>query len=646
MALPKKNRVLVAVSLLIIAVDIIAIGGWLFNIPFLQSILFGFASMNVNAVLCLLLFGTVIFFIQIRLMNANLEKLVEERSADYEKSEERYHSLLEHASDAIYVLDMNRNFTHVNDSMCRMTGYSREELLEMNVEEIIDPEELKIDPLPKPHSHSIVRERRFLQKNGHVFTVEVNVKVFADNMTLVIARDITDRKQAEEFILREKTLSDTIINSLPGIFYLQNDKGDYLRWNKNFEAVTGYTAKEIKQRSFKSLIVEEDRELVLAAVKKVFAKGYAMVEAKALTKSGSVIPYLLTGSAILYENQQCLLGVGIDISKRKKAEEELKSSEHKYKLLFESNPLPMWMIARDDMTIIAYNEAAAKLYGYTSKELLNKSATLFRPVEDLEKQRERYEKDIDESDISIVKHLKKDGTVIYVQIIAHEIIFEGRAVRLSLTNDITEKLKAEELLQKSEANLQTILNTTNTAYLLFDLDLKVLAFNHSAVELINEHYSRLPAKGDCFSNYFPEDSFPRFISFAKQALNGNIITHELDYRQASGAVFWYNVRLVPITNDNKEILGMMMALYDITERKNAEQDLKSAYGRIQSHVDSIKEMAWKQSHLIRSPLANLKGLVNLLKEDPTDGEALTLIGDELHRMDTIIIQMADDASDS
>lgn len=90
---------------------------------------------------------------------------------------------------------------------------------------------------------------------------------------------------------------------------------------------------------------------------------------------------------------------------------------------------------------------------------------------------------------------------------------------------------------------------------------------------------------------------------------------------------------------------MMMALYDITERKNAEQDLKNAYQRIQNHLNSIKDMAWKQSHLIRSPLANLKGLTAILKESNTNAKVLDYIQNELDRMDTIILEMAEDASD-
>jgi len=712
---------------------------------------------------------------EIKAMNEELEEIVEERTAEIQKSEEKYRLLIEHASDAIYVVDLYGNFTDVNDSMCRMTGYSREELLNLNVEAIIDPDELKVDPVkhgPRSAGEATVRERRFKRKDGSLFDAEISVKMFADDKVLIMARDITGRKKmqaelgdaelkfrtlaeksmvgvyisqkerfiyvnprfaeifgyephelintegsaidiiisqehqkvvranvearysgkidnvhyevvgqkkdgtsnwvefygssvilggeptiigsmlditerklAEELMLREKTLSDTIINSLPGVFYLRTENGQYLRWNKNFEAVTGYTSEEVKKISVKDLIVKEDQERVKEANEKAFKAGYAMVEIKAITKDGTKIPYLLSVAPLMYENQLCLLGTGIDISSRIHAQEELRSSEQKYKLLFDSNPLPLWMIAKDDLSIIAVNNAAAKLYGYTKEEFLHMSVTALRPKEDREGQLEGYRKDISSStDMGIIRHVKKDGTIIFVQIIAHDIILEGRPVRLSLTNDITEKLKAEEMLQKSEANLQSILNTTDTAYGLFDMDLKLLAFNQKAVQFGIEQYNHSPEKGDRIADYFPHERFPQFIHLAGEVLKGNSIHYEIDYPQANGSVFWYDVKLFPITNDSKEILGLMMALYDITERKNAESDLKNAYNRIQGHINSIKDIAWKQSHLMRSPLANLKALSELLKDHPTDIETLDHFQAELDRMDAIIHEMADQAS--
>lgn len=89
---------------------------------------------------------------------------------------------------------------------------------------------------------------------------------------------------------------------------------------------------------------------------------------------------------------------------------------------------------------------------------------------------------------------------------------------------------------------------------------------------------------------------------------------------------------------------MLMALYDITDRKNAEQDLKNAYERIQSHISSIKDMAWKQSHLVRSPVANLKALAKMLKEHPADAEVLEHFQTEISRLDAIIHEIAEQAA--
>jgi PAS domain S-box-containing protein len=137
---------------------------------------------------------------KVRVINANLEKLVEERWHELRKSEAKYRSLIEQASDAIYVVDPKGNFTDVNDSTCKMLGYSREELVGMNMDDIADPEELKHDPVRFGQNavRSIIRERKLKKKNGLVFDAEINVKMFTDDRVMVIARDITERKIAEQ----------------------------------------------------------------------------------------------------------------------------------------------------------------------------------------------------------------------------------------------------------------------------------------------------------------------------------------------------------------------------------------------------------------------------------------------------------------
>jgi PAS domain S-box-containing protein len=113
---------------------------------------------------------------------------------------------------------------------------------------------------------------------------------------------------------------------LPGIFYLYDQSGNFIRWNKNFETVSGYSAEEISKMHPLDFFEGEERALIKARISEVFKEGESMAEACFTTKDGKKIPYYYTGLAINYEDKVCLIGSGIDITERKKAEAELKAT--------------------------------------------------------------------------------------------------------------------------------------------------------------------------------------------------------------------------------------------------------------------------------------------------------------------------------
>ncbi|MEI7736054.1 MAG: CHASE3 domain-containing protein [Ferruginibacter sp.] len=132
------------------------------------------------------------------------------------------------------------------------------------------------------------------------------------------------RQQAELLITEEKEYSDAIINSLPGIFYLIDEKAKLLRWNKNFETVSGYGAPELSSIHALDFFDINEKELVAAAIQTAFETGSAEIEANFYSKDHKKIPYYFNGFSFKFNNQKCIVGVGTDIYERKTAEEVIK----------------------------------------------------------------------------------------------------------------------------------------------------------------------------------------------------------------------------------------------------------------------------------------------------------------------------------
>ena len=138
---------------------------------------------------------------------------------------------------------------------------------------------------------------------------------------------VISRKKVEQSVLTERNFSNTTLDSLPGVFYHYDDQGRFLRWNKNFERVSGYTSEEIARLHPLDFFGPDDRALVGERIGEVFAKGESSVEAGFLCKDGRTIPYYFTGHRVDIDGRPYLVGMGIDISERIHAEEALRRTQ-------------------------------------------------------------------------------------------------------------------------------------------------------------------------------------------------------------------------------------------------------------------------------------------------------------------------------
>jgi PAS domain S-box-containing protein len=169
-------------------------------------------------------------------------------------------------------------------------------------------------------------EKEYCHKDGHLVPVRLNGRIIERNKVPFIwssVEDITDRKETEAEIIREHSFSEALIDSLPGVVYLYDHEMNFLRWNRNFERVTGYAAEEIAQLRPLDIFAAKDQDLLRSRIQEVFARGASNVEADLLAKDGSSTPYFFTGVRTEIDGKTCLIGIGIDISQRKRLEEEL-----------------------------------------------------------------------------------------------------------------------------------------------------------------------------------------------------------------------------------------------------------------------------------------------------------------------------------
>lgn len=140
--------------------------------------------------------------------------------------------------------------------------------------------------------------------------------------------DITERKQSEIILQQEQLFSTSLLNSLPGIFYLYTyPELRLIRWNKQHESLLGFDTEEMEGRHVSDWHVPEAKEAVLAAIEAVMKKGQSSVEASLLAKDGRLIPFFLTGVKLESQGQNYLMGTGTDITERIRAEDERVSME-------------------------------------------------------------------------------------------------------------------------------------------------------------------------------------------------------------------------------------------------------------------------------------------------------------------------------
>jgi PAS domain S-box-containing protein/putative nucleotidyltransferase with HDIG domain len=283
----------------------------------------------------------------------------------------------------------------------------------------------------------------------------------------VYALDMTARKEAERALRNEKNFSDTIIESLPGIFFCievtDGKRISYARWNTSQEKLLGYSADELTRLDPLSTIAPEDRATAAEKIKETLVNGISSAEVNLMTKDGRKFPALLTGARAVIEGRTYILGTAFDVGRRREVEKALRDSEELHRRLVAAIPD---MIIRTDLAgnIIFANEVAKRLSGSSTAEgLVGRSVFSFVAPEDVEtavkSSKLMFEKKIGPQEIGLVFKGKPgikfevDGAVLRDQ--------DGTPYGIVyLCRDITERKLAEESMREGLVKLRSTLKAS------------------------------------------------------------------------------------------------------------------------------------------------------------------------------------------
>ena len=533
------------------------------------------------------------------------------------ESQERYHTLTEVSPVGIFRADVNGFTTYVNPRWCQISGLSYEQALGNGWLAAVHNDDKKLlfnDWEKATFMQEIsLSEYRFVHDDGSISWVmgqaipEKNSKNETIGYIGTIT-DITERKITESLILKEKQLSETIINNLPGVFYLYDESGKFVKWNKHFEEVTGYDHNEIAQMHPLDFYDEKEKQKVKLRINSVFKTNSLGIEVEFLTKNNNKIPYYINSLVLEYEGKKCLLGMGIDLTERKKAEEIIKIASERFERISIATNDAIYEV--DLRTGWSWNNKTfVELFDFGNHNERNKSDSKAMWRSKLHPEdRDRVIKKLEETYRSSAtawsdefRFQKADGT--YGDFYDRAAIIRdesGKPIRyIGSMLDITKRKRAEEKTKVANDRFEMISLATNDA--IFELDFITGKSWHNKVfkELINTYdddadFSINEHKIIWRARLHPMDS-ERVIKNIEEAYLGNSIfwTDEFRFQKTDGSYGFFYERAAIVRDDSGKPIRFIGSMLDVTNLKKAEEDLLKMHEKLASVFEAIPDMLFE-----------------------------------------------------
>ena len=522
------------------------------------------------------------------------------------ESESKFRLLFERSADAMFLLD-GRKFIDCNNAAVEMMKCSsKDELLDLHPSEI-SPERQRDGRSSREKSEEMIKKafekgtHKFewtrLRSNGEEFPVMITLTVipWKDEQILhVTVKDINERKAAEKALLESRDLYRNLVENLNDIILFIDPSGRITYISPVVEQVFGYSPRELIGRSFEEYVYKDDLAGVKGKFEREITRSLKTYEFRVLDKENRV-RYVRASGRLSYDPDSVNGSIVtlIDITDRKKAEMELKESEDRYRLLVESSPDGI-IIHQDGIVIFANKAAAVLLNADKPDELVGKPVMSFVHPDCIKTVHDRIHSTQnagDEAPLIEEKFLGIDGIEIEVEVAAIPFSLKGKPATQVVFRDLTKRKKAEEELEESREFLDKIINSIGDPVFVKDRQHRFILVNDAECKMLDRQPNEI--LGRTTYDLFPTKEMAD-TSWEKDEMvfgTGEENLNEEKIITASGATCTVLVKKTLYTDNggNQFLVG---AVTDITERKQAENDLRESEERYRSLSDAMPDLVF------------------------------------------------------